>query len=928
MPHAQFLLLQVVDRKLAQAWLAKITPHIVAATQRERGAPKPVATAHVAFTRPGLQAIGLDGDTLSQFPREFTEGMSLGERPRVLGDTNASAPEKWQFGGPGTPVLHVLLALYGETPERMERLFAEPWYPSAPGTGLTIVYAQDTFRANDNEPFGFRDGISQPAVAGVPFTLDASQTLAPPPVAPGEFLLGYLNEYENTTPAPTAAPGMDPTNALPFDTTTPTQKAFALNGSFLVLRKLAQNYDGFWKFCEEASAALVGTPYAGDKIAVAAKLVGRWKSGCPLTLSAERDDTAIGIDDKRNNNFRFDATDAEGFACPIGAHARRSNPRDVLHPNNPKRSQQITNRHRLMRRGRPYPDNTLESIASAGEIGLIFIAINADLQRQFEFVQQTWLNSPAFNDLFNDSDPIVANNDAPGNMTIQREPARLTIHNIPSFVTTRGGGYFFLPGLRALRFLANLPEQGGAGDVEVGKTVEIVSPSEVEPETTGAGDKPDSGGVMTTLHDAWKAVLTEGHKLEEGLLNLRELLDKDLEGLMAKPGVVKAPFSIMRSIRQIFVVPHLAAVSLYPDVLEVLGNEAAFSVAPIYAEKMKATTGAFVLGMDDTQEYQTEIGLMKSAVVPDDIGLIRKTTEELAQLQVDAAAARGGKLDAVSELTRFVPNSLVGSYFGAPGPDIATNMRWMRSIFRHIFLNLSNDPKMKEEAEASSTEMNRYLDALIAQRKAELSSGSTLPDDFLCRLVKLQAKAGPPFADEVIRRIVGGTTVGTVDTNSKAAAQALEQILSRPLTLTDAHNAAVADDDDALAQIVFEALRFNPQNPFLLRKCELDTVLAVGTPREARIKAGSLVLVGTESAMFDPDMFPEPNVFRRDRPMENYIHFGHGLHTCFGHLLAGQIIPGTLKPLLKRTGLRTVNGGSIQYDGAFPNQFNVEFDVE
>jgi cytochrome P450 len=432
---------------------------------------------------------------------------------------------------------------------------------------------------------------------------------------------------------------------------------------------------------------------------------------------------------------------------------------------------------------------------------------------------------------------------------------------------------------------------------------------------------------MTTLHEAWKAVLTEGHKLEQDLLNLRELLDKDIEGLMAKPGLVKPLFTLLRKIRPIFVAPHIAAVSLYPDVLEVLGNEAAFSVVPVYAKKMEATTGDFVLGMGDTPQYQTEIGLMRSAVKPEDIDLIHKMVDELAQQQVDAAAARGGAMDAVGELSRFVPNRLVGAYFGAPGPDDATNMRWMRSIFREIFLNLSNDPNMAAEAAASSTEMNSYLDSLIAQRKSELAAETAVSDDFLCRLVNLQAVADPPFADEVIRRIVGGTTVGTVDTNSKAIAQALDQLLDRPLTLQDARNAAAADDDTLLAKIVFEALRFNPQNPFLLRRCEQEAVLAHGTSREAHIKIGTLMLVGTESAMFDPEVFPEPDAFRSDRPTENYIHFGHGQHTCFGQQLARVIIPGTLKPLLKRPGLRRSGGAGIQYDGAFPNRLSVEFDA-
>ncbi len=432
---------------------------------------------------------------------------------------------------------------------------------------------------------------------------------------------------------------------------------------------------------------------------------------------------------------------------------------------------------------------------------------------------------------------------------------------------------------------------------------------------------------MNPLHEVWQSILTDGHKLGQEFLNLREILDKDFEKLMAKPTLVRPIFTLMRKIRPIFVVPHLAAVSLYPDVIEVLGNSAAFSSAPIYAKKMELTTGDFVLGMDNTPQYETEIGLMRAAVYGSDIARLKEMTANFATVQIAAAATNGGTMDAVGSLSRYVPNAIVGDYFGTPGPDAVTNMHWMRSIFREIFLNLGNDPNMAKEAEASATALDAYLDALIAQRKAELAAGTALPDDFISRLVKNQASADTPYADEVIRRMVGGTTVGTVDTNSKAIVQALQQLIDRPLTLADARNCAETGTDDEFTQFAFEALRFNPQNPFLLRKCLQDTVIAAGTSREARIKTGSLVMVGTESAMFDPDVFPEPESFRSDRPLDKYIHFGFGQHTCFGKRLATVIISETLRQIVKRPGLKAADSHGITYDGAFPNEYLIQFDA-
>jgi cytochrome P450 len=423
---------------------------------------------------------------------------------------------------------------------------------------------------------------------------------------------------------------------------------------------------------------------------------------------------------------------------------------------------------------------------------------------------------------------------------------------------------------------------------------------------------------MATLHQLWASVVSEGHHLHEEFLNLRELLDLRLENLLAKPGAVRPLFAFLRQHHPIFVAPHIAVVTRYDDVQEVLGNAAAFSVTEIYLKKMEQTTGDFVLGMADTPQYQREIGLMHAVFKAEDLDTIRAFVN-VSATQAVAAAAPEGHIDAVTQLSRLVPTHLLGAYFGTPGPDDATIMRWMRSIFREIFLDLGNDPRMGEAARQDAVELNAYLNALIAQRRAQIAAGETVPDDFLCRLLKLD----PPIEDDVVRRIVGGTIVGAVDTNSKAIIQALDQLLLRPQRLLEAHEAALADDDATVAQYVFEALRFNPQNPFLLRHCTQTTTIAEGTPRATEIPAGSMVLAGTESAMFDADRFPEPDAFSANRPLGDYIHFGYGLHTCFGKGIGQILIPGVAKALLKQPNLRRV--GDIQYDGAFPDHYPVEF---
>jgi cytochrome P450 len=319
--------------------------------------------------------------------------------------------------------------------------------------------------------------------------------------------------------------------------------------------------------------------------------------------------------------------------------------------------------------------------------------------------------------------------------------------------------------------------------------------------------------------------------------------------------------------------------------------------------------------------------LMRQATSRNDLPIIKGNIAAIAKSLV-AEAAPSGQIDVVGGLSRVAAMRLCGFYFDTPGDHEPTMMRWMRAIFRQIFLNLANDPNMAEHAHDASAGLTAYLDARILKRKTEISAGQAVPDTFLCRLLKLQSTAANPFADEVIRRILGGTIVGTVDTNSKAVAQAIDVLLDRPAELRTAHQAALDNDDGLFASYIFEALRFNPQNPFLIRHCEQDYTLAAGTPRETTVHKGSLVIAGTEIAMFDPDVFVDPNSFRVDRPPDKYIHFGHGLHSCFGKHIGQAVIPAIAKELLLCKGLHRAPGadGQIVYDGAFPDRFVVEFD--
>lgn len=907
MPHSRFVFLQIEQRAAAQAWLRGIVDEIMTAEHWGANEQKPSSSAHIAFTAPGLQQLGLSDDTMQAFPHEFSVGMGASGRSRVLGDTGMSAPEHWQVGGTAATTPHILLLLFADTLATLEAATARLWDQAVPVAGLREIFRQDSHRNDDFEPFGFRDGVSQPAIEGVTHAAKPGQAI----IKPGEFILGYENEYGQPTPTVTVANADDPANVLPVFNSNGNggRKDFGRNGSFLVWRKLYQDVDGFWQFLDQQTKNADGTSNEYAKQLLAAKFVGRWLSGAPLTLAPERDDPALGADEQRNNNFLFTPTDASGQGCPIGAHMRRANPRDSLQPN-PRRSQVIADRHRIMRRGRPFAD-----VAPDGSVaqGLVFIALNADLQRQFEFIQQTWLNSPKFGGLYDNKDPIAADNDGTSTMTIQSNPVRQQIQGLPRFVTVRGGGYFFLPGLRALRFLADDHSQPSAAPA-------------TQPSNQGAKH-------VSLLHTLLSDVLKVEGRLHQELLNLREMVDLRLERLLANPGLTQKLFAFLREHEPILVLPKVAFVSKYADVLQVFASDEYFSATEIYGKKVAMTTGDFVVGMANTPEYQRDLGLMQQAARRADLDAIRQFSSQTAA-ELVAAAAPQGRIDAVGGLSRLASLRLLEHYFGVPAPDDATMLGWMRSIFREIFVNLGNDPLMAQTAISDAQALLAHLDVLIAARQADLAAGRPVPDDFLCRLLKMQQQAATPpatpIATELIRRLVGGTIVGTVDTNSKAIIHAIDQLLDRPAELQAAQEAARNDDDALLTSYMFEALRFNPQNPLLLRYCEREMTVAQGSARAKTIPQGSLVIVGTSSAMFDADQFPDPDTFRTDRPLGDYIHFGHALHVCFGRYISQVHIPAVAKPLLRRRNLRRAPGadGILQYDGAFPNRLILEFDPE
>ncbi len=435
--HARFTVFAAREPAQGRALLAWLLPQVTTAGPFRAG-----TALQLAFTPAGLRRLGLPDRVMAGFSAEFAEGMA--NRSRFLGDLEESDPRSWAWGGPEGPPVDGLTMLYASEPDVLRGRQAELMQRFA-DAGIRDVTELDDLELTDQEPFGFRDGISQPLIEGLPKAARGQRT-----VPAGEFVLGYKNNRGQLTDRPLLPASADPQRLLLPDPTGSGQADLGRNGSYLVLR-LEQDVEGFWRFLGQATRAPDGADDHGRKIALAAKMVGRWPSGAPLVKAPDRDAPALGGD----NDFGYRG-DPLGLACPLGAHIRRVNPRDSLDPE-PAASLDATGRHRLLRRGRRY------GMAGHGRYGtgLYFICLVADLARQFEFVQHTWLDNPTFSGLYDDADPLAGSRrPSGGTFTAPARPVRHRYLDLPRFVRTRAGAYFFLPGVSAMRYLAQLQDTG------------------------------------------------------------------------------------------------------------------------------------------------------------------------------------------------------------------------------------------------------------------------------------------------------------------------------------------------------------------------------------------------------------------------------------------------------------------------------------
>lgn len=447
-PRSRFYLLRFEGGQ-PREWLRRAVTDVTSGEDDEAGKYR----LNVAFSARGLAALGLDAEDLATFQREFVQGMAHPERSNVLGDRYVDDPENWQWGSERTPV-DGLAMLYAHNAEELEVRAAEI-EKSLEKFAVAFTVEDVALPDDGREHFGFVDGVAQPHIKGSGRRRRAGEAR----LATGELVLGYPNAYGLVTQVPSAKRRRG-TREHPFPLAGGERVSFGYNGSYLVVRKLRQDVAAFWGYCYDAAVADGAADVAERAKLIAARMVGRWPNGVPLVEAPEGERAPrAGL-----NDFGFRDRDPDGLRCPYGAHIRRANPRDMFGAD-AKEGMHDANLHRILRRGRAYGPKLRGSLPKRDdgvERGLYFMALNANLRRQFEFIQQTWINSCKFAGLSAERDPLVGkaaldfdDQPVPRIFTAQARRVRERYEGLPKVVQVRGGEYFFMPGMRALNYLCD-----------------------------------------------------------------------------------------------------------------------------------------------------------------------------------------------------------------------------------------------------------------------------------------------------------------------------------------------------------------------------------------------------------------------------------------------------------------------------------------
>lgn len=408
-------------------------------------------------------------------------------------------------------------------------------------------------------------------------------------------------------------------------------------------------------------------------------------------------------------------------------------------------------------------------------------------------------------------------------------------------------------------------------------------------------------------------------------------------------------FKELREQRPILVTPECTLLARFDDVTEVLNMPTVFTVE-LYIAKM----GDYLMSHDDDALHTREKSIMQGLLNRDDLPQVRAMIAKIAKGILDSA---DGGIEVVNEYCRMVPATLVQDYFGLTGVDRKDLIEWS---YWNQYDNFHNHPfdLMTEEKrqyiidhhKAVSEHLVKYIAELMARRllavKAEQAENllfsawyllcklarqllgkkdDTLTDDIVTRMLRSKFAEAVDFDLKRVAVNAGGLLIGAIETTSQAVAQVIQYLLEHPEWLTKANIAAQRDDTKEFDAIVWEALRYVPIAPYLFRKTAGEYTVGKNSPRETTIKPGTYVLTLTQSAMFDPLIFENPDEFIPDRNWYHYFHFGFGSHECMGKYIGMVMIPEMVRQVLLRAGIKA-NGGIDYKSGPFPERYELTWD--
>ena len=933
-----------------------------ACTSKQRWDPVPI---NVTFTQAGLEALQLDETMLASFPEAFKDGMAA--RAELLGDAGPSAPEYW-YGALGLKRIHGYFTggfLVGEDDhpatacdwQRLRddvRAFNDRSSPL--GTclrrllgalfrplGIEIMHielGEDPFDidqtglvrrlAHRKEHFGFRDGISQPFIdLELHDPPPGGSTPAPnrtwSPVAPGEIYLDRPDEDGN----------------IPQQ---PLHPLLREGSTFVVFRKLEQDVPGFRIFLGKQRP--VGT-LAQTKLA--SQFVGRWPNGTPLVLAPDAP-LVLGSDPEgKINNFLYAADDPKGINCPLGAHIRRTNPRDIGGTGDVRR-------HRILRRAIAYGGALLPEgqLGDGNTRGLLFIAVNSRIDLQFEVVQANWINK---GELLGQAGlgrcPLTgANLGGPGDFFLEAG-AVAPVVGLPRFVITRGGDYFFAPGVNALKAIANgckfaLPE----------------------------AKVPYRGYSMG---DSKTSILFDADRLQDYAFRMLYGSSRLVE--------VKLPPTDTHDPQAAPVV----FVGRHDDVSRVLstvevGKKIVYSVAPYQEAGRRISRGYdLIIGTEPGSDTADKHKRMH-ALLDDAWGKLSSSKTFYARLQgiikrhIEAALRRTGpskRIDLVHDLPSAAIYGIVAEIFGTPGPSwlteiaialpfarqhfsqlhpdwlaalkgatpdnpgLATMQIWSILLFADIVGNYDHQQELMALSLQAGSEFLTQLDTLLAAARSRPRPQQQPPPTTLIQaFVQMEQQyVGPhskPYssADDYYADVrmllmeLAGSAIAIIPTAFGSIMNSLLEFgidLSRlvPVLLDKPRfgppgYAPPPPNADGLARLIYETTRLKPTFQILMRRCVQNDTSGTTINKDKWVAA----LVGASGA--DWRVFKQPLIFSLfpylpgpARDVNKYLLFGayKGGRECWGRdKLALQMLKECVKAAGRLQGLRKVagEGGALQ----------------